>query len=109
MHSSFFYGASPETQQKKAAKRLRKVFFAAFCCTKNQTYFYKKELARVSEMDRDYAARRTIMECVYKQNKLKKITCIIALLCAMFCTAIVYRGGYNITHPMKVSLFSRMS
>ena len=33
------------------------------------------------------------MECVYQQNKLKKITCIIALLCAMLCTAIFYRGG----------------
>lgn len=45
MHSSFFYGASPEIRQKEAAKGLRGVFFAAFCCTKNQTYFYKKELA----------------------------------------------------------------
>ena len=92
MHSSFF-GASPEIRQKEAVKGLRGVFFAAFCCTKNQTYFYKKKLTHVSETDRDYAVRRTIMECVYKQNKLKNITCIIALLCAMFCTAIFYRGG----------------
>ena len=47
------------------------------------------------------------MECVCKQNKLKKITCIIALLCAMLCTAIFYRGG--VQHNASNESFSLLS
>lgn len=47
------------------------------------------------------------MECVCKQNKLKNITCIIALLCAMLCTAIFYRGG--VQHNASNESFSLLS
>lgn len=42
MHSSFFYGASPETRQKEAAKKAFLSPFAAFAAQKIRHIFIKR-------------------------------------------------------------------